>query len=117
MIDYRGYGRSSGRSSAALASSSYPSLPTSVLLRHDYQSLATIAQLTMPVLIAHSPSDELIPFAHATSLYEAAAEPKIFYQLNGPHNQSFVSAGAPYLAAIAKFVANPRSNTPAIDDP
>ena len=39
---------SSFTSIAALASSSYPRLPTSVLLRHDYQSLATFSHLTCP---------------------------------------------------------------------
>lgn len=41
-----------------------------------------------PLLVMHSEEDEIIPFEHGRTLYEAAREPKSFQRLKGNHIQS-----------------------------
>lgn len=41
-----------------------------------------------PLLVMHSEEDEIIPFGHGRTLYEAAREPKSFQRLKGNHIQS-----------------------------
>ena len=43
----------------------------------------------MPVMIMHSPSDEIVGFHNSQYLYEIANEPKQFIELQGGHNDSF----------------------------
>ena len=102
---------------ADLGAITYPYLPISLLVRYDYKSIATITQLATPILIAHSPSDELISFTHAQSLFDAANAQKRFYRLRGSHNESFVRAGPDYYAALGQFINDPSDTSPAIDGP
>ncbi|MDX1587925.1 MAG: alpha/beta hydrolase [Oleiphilaceae bacterium] len=41
-----------------------------------------------PLLILHSREDQVIPFHHGESLYQAASEPKLFQPLKGGHTES-----------------------------
>jgi len=43
-------------------------------------------KLTCPLLITHSPDDELVPFDMGEKLFEAATEPKQFVIISGGHN-------------------------------
>ena len=53
-----------------------------ILLGHSlaasvqFNSLARIGEVHMPVVIAHSREDTLIPYSHAVRLFAAANEPK-----------------------------------------
>ena len=60
-----------------------PALPVRSLGRIRYDSLCRIFRLTVPMLIAHSLDDVLIPFEQGKRLNEAAPEPKQFAELTG----------------------------------
>ncbi|MCK6446194.1 MAG: alpha/beta hydrolase [Planctomycetes bacterium] len=64
----------------------YPWLPVRWLASLRYDNLAKIGGLAAPVLIAHSPADELVPFEHAERLFAAAREPKTLLETSGGHN-------------------------------
>ncbi|MFT4540578.1 MAG: fermentation-respiration switch protein FrsA (DUF1100 family) [Planctomycetota bacterium] len=64
----------------------YRFLPIRLLSRFGYDNEAKIAALEIPKLIAHSPGDEVIPFAHGRRLFEVAPEPKSFLETVGGHN-------------------------------
>jgi uncharacterized protein len=82
----------------------YPFLPVRWLARIRYDTLARVPQIAAPLLVVHSPDDEIIPFSHGRRLWEAASEPKAFLQLSGGHNDGFVVTGERYERGIAEFL-------------
>ncbi len=72
----------------------------------------------MPKLIAHSRSDEIVPFELGRKLYNAAADPKTFVELQGGHNDATWQTTPGYLATLQAFLraaadAHPRGTEPA----
>ena len=65
----------------------YPWLPVRLFSRFDYNTLEAIRQVTCPVLVIHSPDDEIIPYKFGQQIYDAAPEPKQFAELKGTHNE------------------------------
>lgn len=64
----------------------YPWFPVRWLARFRFDSAAKIGALERPVLVIHTPDDEVVPFEHGRALFEAAREPKRFLTTDGPHN-------------------------------
>lgn len=82
----------------------YPFLPISLLTRHRYATSDRIEDLHVPLLILHSPDDEIIPYEFGRQLYELANEPKTFVELKGGHNDGFMVSGGHYLRALDRFL-------------
>jgi len=62
-----------------------------------YDSVLKVPKINSPILIVHGTADELIPFAEAEKLYDAASEPKKIYSVQGGHhNDVSMVAGAEY---------------------
>lgn len=59
-------------SAADLGADLYPIFPVRQLIKFEYSNLSRIGAITVPMLIAHSREDDLVPFAHGRRLYEAA---------------------------------------------
>lgn len=78
----------------------YPFLPISWLMRFDYNSLEKINKVNCPVLVTHSPTDEMIPFEMGRRVYQAASEPKEFVEIFGGHNDLVYFTDESYLEAI-----------------
>lgn len=93
-----------------MAAKMLPFLPMRWLCRIKYDSLALIDRIKCPLLVIHSPDDEIIPFEQGRRLYEAAKEPKAFYELSGAHNEGFVLEGSKYSSALKEFIANREQN-------
>lgn len=73
----------------------FPFLPVGLLLRERYDSEAIVKKLSIPLMIIHSTSDEVIPFHLGRKLYNAANEPKEFVEIQGGHNSGIeISKGA-----------------------
>jgi len=67
----------------------YPFVPV-FLAKYDFPTDRYISGLNnMPVMIMHSPDDEIIGYHHGEYLFERASEPKRFIQLRGGHNDNF----------------------------
>lgn len=60
------------------------------LIRHRFENKAKVGNITSPLLVVHSPEDEVIPYAHGKRLFELANEPKTFLEIRGDHNLGFV---------------------------
>jgi alpha-beta hydrolase superfamily lysophospholipase len=58
------------------AASKYPYLPVRLAVAVQFNSLARMSDVHIPVIIAHSRGDTLIPYAHALKLFAASNEPK-----------------------------------------
>jgi uncharacterized protein len=87
-----------------VAARHYPYLPVRFLSRYQYNSLETIARVTAPVMIAHSPDDNLVPYRHGEALYAAANEPKEFLKLSGSHNEGFLQSAQLYENGLSAFI-------------
>ena len=87
-----------------VAAKIYPFLPVRLLSRFDYNTLGYLRSVTSPVFIAHSPQDEIIPFEHGRTLYQAAPEPKQFLELQGGHNDGFIFMRETWVKALGEFI-------------
>lgn len=82
------------------------------LLSHRFDSARKIGDIHAPLLILHSPQDEVIPFAHGLSLYQRAREPKTFVTIQGNHNDGYFSAPTVYRDAWENFLRSRFGATP-----
>jgi uncharacterized protein len=64
------------------AADTYPHLPVRWIVGIHFDSLRRMRDVHIPMVIAHSVSDILIPYHHAQRLFSAANEPKRFVALN-----------------------------------
>lgn len=87
-----------------LAAGLYPFLPARLLTRYRYDTLAAVRQLRCPLLVAHSPRDEIIPVSHGRRLYEAAAVPRQWLELAGGHNDGFIFMRAEWVHQLGEFL-------------
>lgn len=91
-------------SAPELAADIYPWLPTRWLVRLRHDTRAALADVRCPVLVAHSPDDEIVPFRHGKMLFDAAAAPKVFLPLAGGHNDGFIFMREAWVDALAGFL-------------
>jgi fermentation-respiration switch protein FrsA (DUF1100 family) len=61
---------------ADAAAGRYPYLPVRLAVSVQFDSLDRIGAVHLPVVIAHSRADTLVPYSHALKLFAAANEPK-----------------------------------------
>jgi fermentation-respiration switch protein FrsA (DUF1100 family) len=87
-----------------MAAQIYFFLPVRLLARIDYNTLARLPELTTPILIIHSPDDEVIPYAHGQRLFAAAHEPKEFLSIRGGHNDGYIRSAELYEARLEAFL-------------
>ena len=92
------------KSLKAIADVHYWWLPTSILVRSKLDNVGNVAKLKCPLFVAHGTRDEVIPFAHGKAVFDAAPEPKKFYEANSRHNDLVETGGKAYRAAVAEFV-------------
>lgn len=96
--------QSSFTSLADMAAILMPFLPR-WLLSAKMNSLTKIAKVQCPKLFIHSPADEVVPYTLGRRLFEAAPEPKQFYEVSGAtHNETYTVGGAAYIETLRRFV-------------
>ncbi|MCA1612938.1 MAG: alpha/beta hydrolase [Acidobacteria bacterium] len=89
---------------ADMAAEVMPFVPR-FIIRTKMDSLEKMARVKSPVLVVHSPADEIVPYKFGRRLYEAAPEPKQFHEItNAPHNLTHDIGGAAYYAALREFI-------------
>ena len=87
-----------------LASELFPMMPIRLLSRFKYPTIEYLPQAGCPVLLMHSPDDEMIPYRHGQRLFAAAAEPKEFLELTGGHNEGYLLSGRTYTEGLDAFL-------------
>lgn len=87
-----------------IGSDLYPFLPVRWLTRYRYDAVSALESVTAPVLVIHSPDDEIIPVGHGRALYRAASEPKTFLEIEGRHNTGFMQSEELYRQGLADFL-------------
>jgi len=87
-----------------MAAKVMPFVPT-FILRTRMDSINKIARVRCPKLFIHSPADEMIPYRMGQQLYDAASQPKQFYEVKGAsHNETDIVGGRAYFNTIGGFV-------------
>jgi len=87
-----------------LAQHFYPFMPVRWLAHLRYDTRENLRAVAAPVLIAHSPEDEIIPFEHGQALYAAANPPKHFLELAGGHNDGFIFMRESWVGELKDFL-------------
>ncbi|HEB58558.1 MAG TPA: alpha/beta hydrolase [Gammaproteobacteria bacterium] len=95
---------SSFSSARDMARSMMPWLSHLLVMRFDFDAARYIRDVQVPVLILHSPQDEIIPFALGQRLYQQARQPKTFVRLHGVHNYGFILSQPAYQRALQAFL-------------
>lgn len=82
----------------------YPFVP-SALTKYRFPTESYLRRLNgLPVMIMHSPQDEIIPYHHSERLYEIAGEPKQFIELRGRHNENFYASRELIMKSWGEFM-------------
>ncbi|MDT8453460.1 MAG: alpha/beta hydrolase [Gammaproteobacteria bacterium] len=92
---------SSARDFAQVA---FPILSRLIVMRYDFNSVAKLPRVQAPVLVLHSPDDEVMPFHLGERVFEAAPEPKAFVRLRGDHNSGFYLSQPEYEQVLAEWL-------------
>ena len=74
-----------------------------IYLRYDFDSVSKIKKVSSPVLVIHSPDDEVIPFQLGQYLFESITAEKTFLEIRGRHNEGFMQSISSYMPAIKAF--------------
>ncbi|MGO8929896.1 MAG: alpha/beta hydrolase [Limisphaerales bacterium] len=82
----------------------FPWLPVRWLGTIHYDTRSKLPRLHIPVLVMHSPTDELVGFHHGQKNFAAANEPKLFWELRGDHNSPLADTKH-FIAGLEKFLA------------
>ncbi len=101
---YQGAGlvlESSFTSVKDMAARNYPFLPISLLLRHPFRTDLILKDIIVPVLIAHSPQDSVIPYAMALeNSKHCGPHLRAFVEMHGGHNEAWLESQEILLAKL-----------------
>ena len=89
-----------------VANAVFPVLSRLIVLRYDFNTLSHIRQVTSPVLVLHSPDDEIIPLHLGDKVFQVANEPKSFVKIRGGHNNGFLMSQPNYEQALGTFISS-----------
>jgi hypothetical protein len=90
---------------ADVGASVYPFLPVRWLARVRYENRAKLAELALPILLVHSPDDEIVPVGHAHALFAAARGPKQLLLTEAGHNDGGFRRRPEWRAEVGRFLA------------
>jgi hypothetical protein len=88
-----------------MADQVFPVLSRLVFLRFRFNVAAQIKKVHCPVLVLHSPDDEIIPYRQGEKVFAAANEPRVFFQMTGDHNYGFLRSQPAYGQALGAFIS------------
>lgn len=91
-------------SSRDMARRIFPVLSHVIFMRYCFSAVENIKQNQSPVLVAHSPDDDIIPFSLGEKIFQNANEPKRFLKMRGDHNSGFLSSQPEYEQELRTFI-------------
>ncbi|MEJ2178944.1 MAG: alpha/beta hydrolase [Gammaproteobacteria bacterium] len=88
-----------------MASELFPLLSHIILLRFKFDTQGYVKQIMDPVLVIHSPEDEIIPYSLGRKVFDAANQPKQLLEIQGDHNSGFLQSQPQYRKKIDEFLS------------
>ena len=88
----------------ALGEHHYPWLPVRLIGKLRYPTLDYLAGVQAPVLVIHSPDDELVPFAHGKALHSAVQGTADLLILEGNHQSGYRCCPEHYVNGLRQFI-------------
>jgi hypothetical protein len=74
-------------------------------IKTKFNSIEKIKNIACPKLFIHGNRDNVVPFKLGKKLFEAAREPKEFYEIDGAdHNDTYIIGGNEYFGVINQFL-------------
>jgi uncharacterized protein len=83
----------------------WPLIPWQFLLRNQFDSLAKIGNVHIPILLIHSADDDIVPINDSRRLFSLANEPKEFVEIHGTQRDAFFNSFDIYYDKISHFVS------------
>ncbi len=85
----------------AMAKVHYPFVFSERLLSGRYDALSRLSKIKIPLLMVHGDQDSIVPIALGRRLFEAAPEPKDWYEIKGAgHNDTYLVGGEYYFRKL-----------------
>ena len=79
--------------------------PVHYLVKSQFNSLAKIGGIHVPILCFHGTQDSIVPLELGQRLFAAANEPKVFYAIEGAdHNDTYDIGGREYFERFSQFI-------------
>jgi len=75
-----------------------------VVIRFDFDTAEYLRQVNVPVLVLHSPDDEIMPFNLGEKVFESAHQPKQFVRMRGDHNSGFSQSQPEYEQTLSHWL-------------
>lgn len=82
----------------------FSGLSSFIYLRYAFDSFSKINKVEAPILVIHSPDDEVIPYILGRKLFEKVESEKSFLQIGGGHNDGFMQSISPYMQKLRIFI-------------
>lgn len=76
-----------------------------ILIGDWWNSERSVVSMEFPAFFAHSPEDEVVPYAQGRRVYDAYVGEKEFLVLSGGHNDGFLVSLDAYTASLDSFLA------------
>jgi fermentation-respiration switch protein FrsA (DUF1100 family) len=86
-----------------MGQSLYPFLPVRWLARIRLDNAARVGELTCPLLLVHSPDDEIVPYAHARKLLALAPAGTELVDTEARHNDGGFLRREAFVERVRKF--------------
>lgn len=83
-------------------------VPSRLLVKSRFDSIKKMPRIHSPVMIVHGDKDVTVPIRMGRELFNAANEPKLFYEIKGAtHDDTHRVGGEAYFKALRDFIDNP----------
>ena len=83
-------------------------IPSRLLIKSRFDSIKKMPLIHSPVMVVHGDMDITVPISMGRELFDAANEPKRFYEIRGAtHDDTHIVGGKNYFAALRDFIDNP----------
>jgi fermentation-respiration switch protein FrsA (DUF1100 family) len=95
---------------AGVARKLFGTLPIHLFVRTKYDSLSKIAKIRAPLVIVHATRDPVIAYEFGRVLFEAASQPKLFFEVQGElHEGAIMGLRLEDLRRMRQFLFGKRS--------
>ncbi|MCK9554313.1 alpha/beta hydrolase [bacterium] len=90
---------------ADMADVAFPKIPLKYFITMKFDNISKVKDIKCPKLIIHSADDTTVPFDQAKKLFEAASQPKEFFETSGGHTNDAILDNPLAAKKIKQFIS------------